>query len=142
VSAVKAFFVQCEKCGHELELRHHATAPAAIPKKPTVYGPIPQFSGMGAVMDDVLSRVPQTIQQRWIDLYADPQFIKREVLKAMNWMESRPSNQKRSLGRFLSNWLDRSSANRAFGEGKQLPERGLVLKGEVQGEDDDAPELL
>jgi hypothetical protein len=143
VSSGKSFLIACEKCGHQLELRHHPTQPTKLPKRPTEYGAIAPLSGLGAIMDDVLSRVPQSIQTRWMDLYNDPQFIKRETLKAMNWMESRPQNTKRIMGRFLSNWFDKAWSNRAFGEGRQLPQTGLVLKGEVQGEDDDdAPELL
>jgi hypothetical protein len=105
----------CNHCGNSSQVLGSPVteAPAETPgviqgakrsgrmKSPT--GAIADLLGDSEV-EHFLSQVPQSVQERWIKLYKNPQVIKREILQAINWMESKKV-RKKDLGRFMSNWL-------------------------------------
>jgi hypothetical protein len=57
---------------------------------------------------DYLANVSQELQQNWLKLYGEPDAIKFEIQKAINWELSKPKNTKKNKGSFLNGWLSRS----------------------------------
>lgn len=58
--------------------------------------------------------VSDNIKKRWLELYPDQEFIKREMLKAKNWCEINPIKKPRTekgWSRFLSSWLEKGWVN-------------------------------
>lgn len=61
-----------------------------------------------------LKTVSHEIQDSWVKIHKDPGFIKLEILKAIGWLVSNPTNRKSNLGAFMTNWLNRSNQNGQF----------------------------
>lgn len=77
-------------------------------QKPVQTGPIDQL----IFQDDIsklLKDISQTTQKRWLDLY-DIDWVKRELVKALDYLEHNPKKKKRTargLSQFLSGWMSR-----------------------------------
>jgi hypothetical protein len=59
-----------------------------------------QFSGI----------IPQATQSRWMALYNDSEFLKRETMKAFNWYENNPKKKPKTARGWvqaLSSWFER-----------------------------------
>ena len=75
-------------------------------------GALPVFS-TDEDLADSLSMVSRDVQLRWIKLYADVNWIKKELLKADTWNRSQP-RKKKNISRFLTNWLSNSFNTKAL----------------------------
>jgi hypothetical protein len=93
---------------------------AEVFRRKTFAEPIPELSGSGQ-LQEILKLVSETVQRNWIEIYQDADFIKRELLKAANWLECNgrkaPKDWKartslkgpsRGVAAFLSSWLGRA----------------------------------
>lgn len=71
-------------------------------------GAITELSG-NSIVDHFLSRIRIKAQQGWIELYGNPDWIKQEVIKAHNWIQTNPHRApKKDFGRFMNSWLSRA----------------------------------
>lgn len=78
-----------------------------LKEKPLDEGAIEEFSD-DTEIKALLKPIKKSTQKRWIKLYSDPQWIRSEFLKAMNWLEDNPQKApKTKLARFLGGWLSR-----------------------------------
>lgn len=54
---------------------------------------------------EALSKVKRSVQERWLAAYADANWIKQELLKALAWEAANPRKRSKDFGRFMTNWL-------------------------------------
>lgn len=76
------------------------------PNKPSaLLGAVPPFAG-DPELEKLLARVSHTAQERWIKLYQDPEFLRRQFLRMAEWLEANPRRApKKSPTLFIANWL-------------------------------------
>lgn len=59
---------------------------------------------------EVLRSIPDKTRERWIALYPDPDFLRREALKAFNWYDNNPVKKPKTIRgwvRALSSWFEK-----------------------------------
>lgn len=59
---------------------------------------------------EVLNAVPDKTKARWVALYPDADFLRREALKAFNWYENNPKKRPKTIRGWsaaLSSWFER-----------------------------------
>jgi hypothetical protein len=62
-------------------------------------------------IDDLIAAIPAKSKQRWMQLYEDTEFLRRETIKAMAWYENNPRKYPKNLRGWvaaLSSWFERS----------------------------------
>lgn len=75
-------------------------------KKSFVTEPIPELASPDYV--NLLSKIKTIIQEKWLKLYPDVDWIKSELLKAEIWLgENGHKAPKKNFGQFMTNWLSR-----------------------------------
>lgn len=94
---------------------------------------------------ELISKIPQVTKQRWQMLYNDPEFLERELLKALNYYEANPRKMPKTVKGWtqaLSSWFARGWDWRAKNiQGKKPAEKtdiGAILRGESH---DDSTEI-
>jgi hypothetical protein len=101
-----------------------------------IHKTIPELAG-GIDVDDFLSRIPEKSQRRWVSLYG-ADHVKREVLKAIGWLED-SGETKKNYAKFMSGWLSRGDKDKPKGSGSyktkddQRSENNLSLLAELRG---------
>lgn len=74
-------------------------------KKLEIFGAIPEFS-KDLEITKFLSQISESTQRRWIKLYSDENWIEKELLKAISWLEDNPQKApKKKLASFIGRWL-------------------------------------
>lgn len=70
------------------------------------YECISEFKG-NPLIEELLVQVDPQLQQKWLVLCDDVEFLKKELIRASVWLDANPEKRgKKSMGSFLSNWLD------------------------------------
>lgn len=92
--------------------------------------------------DEVLSSLSEHTKRRWMALYEDSDWIKRELVKAIGWYFDNPRKKPKSVRGWsmaLSSWLERSWSKKAkFEKGKGDADGDAELAEIVKGVMDDS----
>lgn len=88
-------------------------------------------------VDQIFSIIPKEKKDLWIDLYADEDFIIREIKKAFSWYSDNPQKKPKSTRgwlRALSSWLDRGWGFQAKQIKGHAPKSTQLVKNEANWE--------
>lgn len=89
-------------------------------------GPLPVFQD-DADCEKLLEEIKHDTQIRWLKIYPDPGYIKREFIKMADWLDRNPKKRPptvRGLSSFMTSWLNRGWDSYR----KQLPTEQLKHK--------------
>lgn len=110
-TAVKAPVKRLEKNRIESEENREEKNMKEITPSPPVVKNSPQVAkAIELNENNFLEIIPASTLSRWSSLYPDQEFLRREVLKAMNWCTVNPKKRPRAVNgwsRFLSSWFER-----------------------------------
>lgn len=71
-------------------------------------GAISHFSN-SETSKSFLENVKHSVQEKWIEIYSDVDWINTEILKASTWCDANPTRApKKNIARFMTSWLERS----------------------------------
>lgn len=77
-----------------------------VERKRSPVGAIEVFQGKEP-LEEILKDVTQSVQRAWLAAYPDAEWVKREILKALVWIEANPRKKSKSFARFMGNWLSK-----------------------------------